>query len=225
MKHFNNIKKIRKTISGFTQEKLANCVDLTTRHIQRLEAGGSDLSVDMVKRLAQALNCTPADILGYENLGIAPPKETAFKEDKSIEISFYTQEFACGTGAEPLNYEESSKLYFTKDSLRKLTGSTQYIIAVIAGGDSMYPFIKDKDIVFIDTAKTEILSTRNPNKSIFAFRYDGRLHIKHLTANKKTNTITAHSFNKEEHPSFVIDLTKYPDFQIIGKVIGTYSKA
>lgn len=58
----NRIKEIREA-AGLTQEELAEKVGTTGNHIWRLESGGTKLTHEWMTRLAEALACTPADLI------------------------------------------------------------------------------------------------------------------------------------------------------------------
>lgn len=212
----NSLKQVRES-KGFSLYRLARLVKTSPRQIQLLETDKRKLTVEWAKRLANALDCTPADILGYDNLGINENSDT--NNEPVFKLRIYPQEFACGDGAEPLTYEDATTVTLTKSVLHQLVGiASNNIIGVKAKGLSMLPEIKNNDIVFIDTGNIEII-----NNDIYAFRFDSRLQIKKLTLNKESNTITAESLNPD-YPGFIIDLTKNHDFQIIGKVIGKIGK-
>ena len=58
----NRIREIRDA-AGMTQEELAEKVGTTANHIWRLETGRTNLTHEWMSRLAEALNCTPADLI------------------------------------------------------------------------------------------------------------------------------------------------------------------
>lgn len=210
----NFLKKIRLE-KGYSLYKLAKDSNTTPTQVKQLEEGRRKLTLEWAKRFSNILHCTPADIIGYENLGITK------NNTDSIKIKLYTQEFSCGCGEELFNYEEYSNIPISEKLLNKLRLSNS-VIAVIAHGNSMEPVIKNKDIVFIDKLKVEIIFNKSPNKNVYAFRYNNCLHIKFLKLNKEQSIITAFSFNPENEP-FIISLKEHPDFEIIGKVVGVYN--
>ena len=58
----NRIREIREA-AGLTQEELAEMVGTTATHIWRLEQGRTKLTADWMTRLAEALGCSPADLI------------------------------------------------------------------------------------------------------------------------------------------------------------------
>ncbi|WP_417376753.1 helix-turn-helix domain-containing protein [Gimesia maris] len=67
---------------GLTQAQLAQAARLTPSYVGRLEAGGASPGIDMVQRLADALNTTVHDLLPTEK---SPDTEAALKK-RSTEL-------------------------------------------------------------------------------------------------------------------------------------------
>lgn len=76
MLHFaimqNNLKKMRKA-AGYTQEQLANILGIATGNISNWETGKLALNRKRVEQLARLLNCSEAEIWGYEVSGTPIP--------------------------------------------------------------------------------------------------------------------------------------------------------
>lgn len=72
------IKKIRKQ-KQFTQEKLAENLEISTVYISQVENGKTKLSLEMLVRIANLLNTDP----GYFITGIAYSNEDYLKSDIS----------------------------------------------------------------------------------------------------------------------------------------------
>ena len=58
------IKELRKQ-AGFTQERLAEIVDMDSRHLSRLEVGKHFPSLDSLERIAEALNAPLAEFFQF----------------------------------------------------------------------------------------------------------------------------------------------------------------
>jgi transcriptional regulator with XRE-family HTH domain len=56
--------RARRLALGLTQEDVAKRAGITAVHVSRIEHGEPDVSLDTMKRLAAALETTPADLLG-----------------------------------------------------------------------------------------------------------------------------------------------------------------
>lgn len=76
MLHFvfmqNNLRKMRKA-AGLTQGQLAEKLDIETGNISNWETGRKELNIKRVRQLATILNCTEAEIWGYEITGTTIP--------------------------------------------------------------------------------------------------------------------------------------------------------
>ncbi|HJC46444.1 MAG TPA: helix-turn-helix domain-containing protein [Candidatus Lachnoclostridium pullistercoris] len=57
-----NIKKYRKA-AGFTQEKLAELLDVSTVHMSHIECGHVSMSLEVLLRLCDCLSVTPNELL------------------------------------------------------------------------------------------------------------------------------------------------------------------
>lgn len=58
------IKKYREQ-KGYTQEQLAEILDISIRQLQRLESNSSGISIETLKKLVVALNITADDLLKF----------------------------------------------------------------------------------------------------------------------------------------------------------------
>lgn len=76
MKHENRIAKIRRE-QGMTQSALAARLQTTRAQIANLERGARGLTLDWMRRLALALECTVADLLIEEDAGLRLTKREA----------------------------------------------------------------------------------------------------------------------------------------------------
>ena len=61
------VKTLRKQ-HQMTQEKLAECADITVNHLYRIEHGRSAASIDVVERLAYALCVEIKDLFEFSDL-------------------------------------------------------------------------------------------------------------------------------------------------------------
>jgi transcriptional regulator with XRE-family HTH domain len=56
---------------GLTQEELAEAMGLGTRHIQRIEAGGANIRLEMIIELGAALKVKPGSLFRAASPGTA----------------------------------------------------------------------------------------------------------------------------------------------------------
>ena len=75
-KIFGKILRDYRVKAGFTQEELAEKLDISWRHLQRLEHNESNTTVKTLKKLIKVLKISDKDILDYLK------NDTGFYEDK-----------------------------------------------------------------------------------------------------------------------------------------------
>ena len=125
----NNLKEIRKS-RHITQEEMAKKLGVSYNQYFRYEKGTSDLSTDILVKLANILQCSTDEILGVTTKTIV----NAFPLDKPIILPVYG-EIAAGT---PINTEQSpTGEYIYED---QVYGDGNHIVLRVIG-DSMYPDI------------------------------------------------------------------------------------
>lgn len=66
-----NIKNLRKANNMSTQE-LANIVGISRSQISKIETNSSNPSIDVLMKIARALNCTVSEIIGESQFSIPP---------------------------------------------------------------------------------------------------------------------------------------------------------
>jgi transcriptional regulator with XRE-family HTH domain len=62
----NRINELRR-MAGLTQEALANLLGTSKMNVSRYETGKQDLTIDWMRRFAEALGCEPAEILSDQD--------------------------------------------------------------------------------------------------------------------------------------------------------------
>lgn len=78
----NRLKEIRES-RGLTQQELAEVSKVSLRSISRIEASDANFTQKTAEKLALALNCTPGEILGKDEL-----KQNVSKEEEFILNTF-----------------------------------------------------------------------------------------------------------------------------------------
>lgn len=123
------IKKRRKEL-GLSQGELAQLLGYKSRSsINKIEKGINDISQSQIKRFANALNTTPAFLMGWEdNANTGIPILGSVPAGIPIEA---VQDI--------IGYEELSPKYKNNDNY----------FALQIKGDSMFPYIYDKDVVIV----------------------------------------------------------------------------
>ncbi|MGV3278741.1 S24 family peptidase [Rickettsiales bacterium LUAb2] len=232
----NNL-KIARERKAFSSTELGKMIGVAHQTILQWEKGQRKFSIENATKLAPHLDVTVGQLLGLESLDNS--KESSSKNiskndlqlthqyypEDYIDVPIVHQELACGTGIEPLSYQEVEYTYLHKKMLRDFGSTTIHKIVIMKTiGDSMEPLILPKSWVIIDTGDTDLnCRKKSIYGNIFAFRYEGSLYIKELKFNKKTKILLVKSFNTEQK-SFEISLDEFTDFVVVGRVLGTYNK-
>lgn len=127
-----------------------------------------------------------------------------------IELDYFPEVFgSCGTGVF-VPSEEKEKISLSKDSIINYSEHAQYSV-INAIGDSMTPFIEDKDKLIVKHWNGEQIK----DNSVYVFRYFDEIFVKRLSKNIDQIII------KSDNPIYdtrKIELSK--DFQIIGQIVG-----
>ena len=80
----NNLKKLR-TKKGLKQSELAELVGVEDKAISRIEVGGNYPSMDLLVRLAEALNCELVDFVNFSDKIIDSINELSKDDLKVLE--------------------------------------------------------------------------------------------------------------------------------------------
>lgn len=127
-----------------------------------------------------------------------------------IELDYYPDVFgSCGTGVF-VPSEQKDKISLSKDSITDYSEYAQYSV-INAIGDSMTPFIEDKDKLIVKHWNGEQIK----DNSVYVFRYFDEIFVKRLSKNIDQIVI------KSDNPTYdTRKITASKDFQIIGQIVG-----
>lgn len=165
MKLGTNIKKIRLS-RGLTMDDLALKMNTVYPQVSRWESGTRLPTLEWIIKLAKALDCTPADILGYENLGIERPKEKTLSNNTNvIKVKYYNNvanpdniniSFKLPSNNELVIKKHNNNLHFLDNELNEL--------ATIEVDNKEYPnYIPSTNIT--EGNRTGLPATVSPRKS------------------------------------------------------------
>lgn len=133
------------------------------------------LNLDALIRLSKALDFQPAEVSPTLASGVAlspeekapapaPAANTPFpggadlsdeRDEKYAFIPQYSAKAAAGFGHENPHVETLATLAFKRDWLKMKGLNEKHLIVIYADGDSMWPTINDRDVLLLDTSKTE----------------------------------------------------------------------
>ena len=186
------------TNAKISQQTLANCLGIRQTAISGRASRDSDFSIEELIKIEQCLALPIGSLSAFE------------VTNNDIELDYYPDILAsCGVGC-CIPTESKEKIAVTKDIISNYSPSKRYSI-VNAYGDSMQPYIHDKDLLIVEHTTEQIKDGR-----VYIFRYEDALYVKRLV-NNITEVITK-SDNTEYKP--VILDKKTDDFEIIGQIVG-----
>ena len=165
--------RLRREQLGLSQQELARRMGYRSRSsITKLEKGINDLPQSKVEELAQALETTPAALLGLDVPCVCPP---GFEPLPAMTQVPLIGSIACGT---PITAEQN---------IEKMVDVPEYIrcdFSLTCHGDSMVDAgIHDKDVVYIR------IQPEVENGEIAAVRIDGEATLKRVYYNPGTLTL------------------------------------
>ena len=194
--------KCRRKELSMSAEQLAEKVNLSPATIYRYEKGDIEkVPADILKKVARALNSSPAYLMGWESEN-KPPIPAGFqplpKRDRVPRVG----QIACG---EPITAEENI------DAYDEVPSAWHADFTLICQGDSMEPKIKDSDIVAIHSQPMV------ENGQIAAVLIDGEATL------KRVFIFGDHIELRAENPAFptIIRIGEaMNDITIEGKAVG-----
>jgi phage repressor protein C with HTH and peptisase S24 domain len=191
-----------------TQAKLAEMIGVSEGAVSRYESDERRLTLPLLRRLAETLHCTIAQITGE-----APPEGVDEAFDKEYaEVPVYDVRASAGPG---LSIEEEAfkhRLLFRRDFLRSVTPAPVRKLCVIeASGDSMFPTIANGDQLLVDLTQT------TPREDgIYVLRIDDDLIVKRVVVDPVRRQAHIGCDNRAYEPLHPVDLE---DLHVAGRVI------
>tara|TARA_Y100000310_G_scaffold317015_1_gene369433 strand:- start:412 stop:1128 length:717 start_codon:yes stop_codon:yes gene_type:complete len=217
--------------AGLTQTELAKVIDVTPQSVQQWESGESQPRRQRMRAIAKALNTTVQNLEfdspvamsedDYRRLHPeAPPhydEVPFFNGDMPgsnirENVPAYTISVSAGSGSQSYTEQPNGHIGFRRGWITKMGLQLDKLIAVQVDGDSMAPYIGDKDTVLVDTRQTDIRSG-----DIYVFRVDSDLRCKRLFKNMD-GSILVHSDN-EADPRYKDEILSLADLEYV-KIIG-----
>lgn len=183
-----------------TQQKLADILGVSINTIGGRASRDSNYSVEEINKISAGLG-----------VNILQNVTSALCNNDSVLVDYFSDVFgSCGSGAFVLS-EKTEKIEVPKKLLINYSKLKKYSV-INAYGDSMYPYIQDKDLLVVEYFEQ---GEQIRDNRVYVFRYGENIFVKRLVLN--VNQIVIKSDNKDYAP-IVIKIDD--DFQIIGRIIG-----
>ena len=146
----------------------------------------------------------------------ASRKLSLIKKQDAVDVDYYPDVFgSCGRGTFVLS-EHKEKVSVPKRCIENYNFVKQYSV-INAYGDSMMPYIQDKDELIVEHCNGEQIK----DNRVYVFRHGDKLFIKRLVLN--INQLIIKSDNTMYEPIVLKD-QDLEDFEIIGKIVGLFRR-
>ena len=193
--------RLRREQLGLSQQELARRMGYRSRSsITKLEKGINDLPQSKVEELAQALETTPAALLGLDVPCVCPP---GFEPLPAMVQVPLIGSIACGT---PITAEQNIECYIG------VPAAWHADFALTCHGDSMSPTICNGDIVCI-RCQPEV-----EQGEIAAVRIGEEATLKHF--HRQGETVMLLADNTAVCPPMVFAGPQLEEIQIEGRAVG-----
>lgn len=206
---------------GLTQKQVAAMVNTTDVSISRYESQDDRLTLPLMRRLAEKLKCTVAEIAEEVQLSDGRSGELAitssefvFEKSQYVAVPVYDQRVSAGPGSVAQDESPLYHLFYRQEWLRSLSHAPADILAVVeVWGDSMEPTLHNGDHVLVDRSIKKI-----GREGIYVIRYheQDELRIKRCTRMARTKLLAIRSDNASYPPE---EGVRDDDIQVIGRVI------
>lgn len=213
--------------AGLSQAELAKQLGAGQSTIASIENGRNQSSGRLVE-IAQLLQVNPSwlasgqgprkagadidevkasdQIVVWENLADLPPDENRAWIDR------YDLMCSAGSGIVQWEIRQKRALPFTIDFFKAIGSKPEHCRLANARGNSMEPFLFDRDMIMIDISKTAV---RDGN--IYAVRFEEETLVKQLFK-QAGGALMLHSYNAK-YPDRIVPASDETSFQVIGQVI------
>lgn len=152
---------------------------------------------------------------GKQTVDMIADQNPKYTKHEYAEIPHYNVQAAAGAGKLADGEETLKPLSFRRDWLNSRHLSPANLVIVGVSGDSMEPHLKDKDLVLVDRAQTEITSGKT-----YVLRLDGHLLVKNLQL-VPHGLVQVASYNPG-FPPYQVDLADESiDISVIGRVVAS----
>lgn len=222
MKTFGQRVRDERKARRWSQETLAAKVGVTQAAISEIERGVTKAS-GLVPLIADAFKMEVSELTGRPPRKANPIKSDVFvitpdgenAGDDVVLIPCYDVAGSCGPGVYA-NEVEVIDAWPMPVSLLKTSGlpAANHLAVVKAVGPSMSPTIEDGDVVILNTAETDPVSTR-----VYLVCVEGLLFIKRLIYTPGAWVVRSDNPDKSLYPDFKIDPSNADQVQIQGRVV------
>lgn len=195
-----------------TQQDLANALMVSINTIGSRAARDSEYSTEEIKTLNNYYNCDIFKAAYSDRNNTAQNNCIAQENIATIDADYYSDVFgSCGSGVFVLS-EAKEKMQVPISIIEGFRKFKKYSV-INAIGDSMQPFIHDKDLLVVEHYDGEQIR----DNRVYVFRFGDKIFVKRLVLN--INQLIIKSDNRE-YESITLINAELNDIQIIGQIVG-----
>jgi len=194
-----------------TNTYLAKLLGTTSQNISKRIKTNSVLTTSELTTLEETTGVYSLDETANKKVRAFAAGYLDQKEDFTAD--YYPDVFgSCGSGVFVLS-EYKELINVPKKIIKSYSKEKKYSV-INAYGDSMMPFIHDKDLLIVEHYEGEQIR----DNRVYVFRYGDNIFVKRLVLN--INQLVIKSDNTD-YKTITVDLhNKTDDIQIIGKIVG-----
>lgn len=186
---------------------------------------GTAVSFEYMSKLLgcskQYLSQNSSKFLTSEQIKIIEQKENIRFTDVNNDLSFTAKLFtdvigSCGNGVfeQSQNYE---LITLPQKLVDNYSNQKSYSV-ITAYGDSMMPFINDKDKLIIEHIDNNVIT----DNRVYVFCFDNQIYVKRLVKNIDEIVVVSDNPDKTIYKTKTINNANIDNFFLIGQVVGLF---
>ena len=198
--------------AGLNQTEFANMIDALPQDITNWKRRG--LPADRYEAVASAFGKTVDALLSGDTQHVTAwdNKEDLPSDADRVWVDRWDFAFSAGNGGIQWEVRQKDALPFRSALFDAIGCSPKHCKLLMVKGDSMEPFLFDRDMIMIDTSKTEVRDGR-----IYAIHFEGEALVKQLFK-QAGGSLTLHSYNNK-YPDRLVNHSDMSTLAIAGEVV------
>ena len=206
----DRLRKIRKELK-LTQTEFGTALGKTMRTVQDYEAGKRNITLSLALELQKKFNVNSDWLItgsGAMFLSSSPEKNIPSVHSRGVCVRFYPEVKASAGGGFPVFDETAEEMWLDESIVRNVR--TEVVISV--RGDSMLPFLQDRDKILIDTDLCALYPLRRG--VVYIISAPDGLFIKRF--NRRRGTCGVFSSDNIDFSDIEVELSAESSARVVG---------